>query len=544
MATARQVATGEGLQGGGNLASDRTLSLNVFGLTDEAAINSANDYLVFYDSSAVGHRKATFAEMITALQLDEVIENAGALSGAAPAGAQWGIDTTTGIQYYVSGGNWTAAPGGTDTNFATDDLTQDDDRTHDLDNNDHIWNNVGDLQFNGSGTTTQFRMHSGTNVEIASEGGPSADSRFVTSDNGFAFTTDVGFVLNSTTGLQLDPHGTGAGDTTELRFKELTANGNNYVGFKAANNIGASVIWTLPMVDGTSGQVLSTDGSGTLSWATAAGGGGNYATADLTLTGTRTHNFDSNIMLVNNISALIHNAGNMSTTIAPTSFAATYNNGGIINWLQVTSTQVELRADNGAVRVQSPAGLVLDAHGGGAGETTELQFSELGGGGNYVGFKAPDSIAADVMWVLPNTDGTSGQILRTDGAGTLSWVTVAGGSLQNLIETIAGDGGSFTAGTATDTFNITSGDLLRTSVSSNTMLISWDPASLTSGDILVSDGTTMNTLAIGSKDSYLAVTSGSLPEWRQQTEYIAIVEYNATEDTAVGVGEVIYRDSC
>ena len=41
---------------------------------------------------------------------DEVIENAGPLSGAAPVGAQWGIDTSNGAGYYVSGGNWTALP--------------------------------------------------------------------------------------------------------------------------------------------------------------------------------------------------------------------------------------------------------------------------------------------------------------------------------------------------------------------------------------------------------------------------------------------------
>ncbi|MFK7941652.1 MAG: hypothetical protein AB8B85_01880, partial [Paracoccaceae bacterium] len=42
--------------------------------------------------------------------VDEVIENAGALAGAAPAGAQFGVDTTTGALYYVAAGNWTAVP--------------------------------------------------------------------------------------------------------------------------------------------------------------------------------------------------------------------------------------------------------------------------------------------------------------------------------------------------------------------------------------------------------------------------------------------------
>ena len=41
---------------------------------------------------------------------DEVIENAGALAGAAPAGAQWGVDTTSGQAYYVVAGNWTPVP--------------------------------------------------------------------------------------------------------------------------------------------------------------------------------------------------------------------------------------------------------------------------------------------------------------------------------------------------------------------------------------------------------------------------------------------------
>lgn len=45
----------------------------------------------------------------------------------------------------------------------------------------------------------------------------------------------------------------------------------------------------------------------------------------------------------------------------------------------------------------------------------------------YVGFRAPNSIAADVLWTLPNADGTNGQVLQTNGTGTLSWATPSGG---------------------------------------------------------------------------------------------------------------------
>jgi len=57
------------------------------------------------------------------------------------------------------------------------------------------------------------------------------------------------------------------GNQADLRFGEATANGTNWVGFQAPASIAADVLWTLPAADGTNGQVLSTDGSGALSWA-------------------------------------------------------------------------------------------------------------------------------------------------------------------------------------------------------------------------------------------------------------------------------------
>lgn len=48
-------------------------------------------------------------------------------------------------------------------------------------------------------------------------------------------------------------------------------------------------------------------------------------------------------------------------------------------------------------------------------------------GTNYVAFRAPNSIATNVTWTLPNADGTNGQVLQTNGTGTLSWATAGGG---------------------------------------------------------------------------------------------------------------------
>jgi len=71
-------------------------------------------------------------------------------------------------------------------------------------------------------------------------------------------------------GINLLPYGTSSGNTNEIRFNELAANGTDYVGFKAPDSISTSKIWTLPSGDGATGQALITNGSGLLSWGTIA----------------------------------------------------------------------------------------------------------------------------------------------------------------------------------------------------------------------------------------------------------------------------------
>jgi len=58
--------------------------------------------------------------------------------------------------------------------------------------------------------------------------------------------------------------------TAELRLADTDS--SNYVGFKAPSTVSANKIWTLPSADGTANQVLTTDGSGILSFASASAG--------------------------------------------------------------------------------------------------------------------------------------------------------------------------------------------------------------------------------------------------------------------------------
>lgn len=55
----------------------------------------------------------------------------------------------------------------------------------------------------------------------------------------------------------------------EIRLPEDTDNGSNYVALKAPNTLASNLTLTLPSADGTSGQAIVTNGSGTLSFADA-----------------------------------------------------------------------------------------------------------------------------------------------------------------------------------------------------------------------------------------------------------------------------------
>jgi hypothetical protein len=74
------------------------------------------------------------------------------------------------------------------------------------------------------------------------------------------------------------------GATGEARFQDTT--GGQYVGLKAAGTVASSYTLVLPTATGTIGQVIQTDGSGNLSFATVSGGAAWQAikTADFNVT--------------------------------------------------------------------------------------------------------------------------------------------------------------------------------------------------------------------------------------------------------------------
>jgi hypothetical protein len=102
----------------------------------------------------------------------------------------------------------------------------------------------------------------------------------------------------------------------EVRFRETTANGTNYVGLKAPASVSADLTFTLPATDGTNGQVLTTNGSGVLSFTTISGSTpyGLFRKEDPTIvawskTGTFTMTTSTKIYVEVNGSILTINSG-------------------------------------------------------------------------------------------------------------------------------------------------------------------------------------------------------------------------------------------
>ena len=103
-------------------------------------------------------------------------------------------------------------------------------------------------------------------------------------------------------GIDIYPPGVGAGETGQLRFRELDANGSNFISFKSPDAIANNVTYVLPSAHPSTNQVLtasSISGSGpyevVLSWGTPSGGG--ITSLNGQTGGTQTFANDTNVTI-------------------------------------------------------------------------------------------------------------------------------------------------------------------------------------------------------------------------------------------------------
>ena len=93
-----------------------------------------------------------------------------------------------------------------------------------------------------------------------------------TSTGLFKSTTNaIGISVSGAEGATVDSTGISINNQGDLRLKEASSNGSNYVALQSPASLSSNVSLTLPSTDGNSGEFLQTDGSGNLSFSIVQG---------------------------------------------------------------------------------------------------------------------------------------------------------------------------------------------------------------------------------------------------------------------------------
>jgi len=279
--------------------------------------------------------------------------------------------------------------------------------------------------------TDDIVLEAGTGLSIARAGDKITFTNTVTDTNTTDLVTDTSpqlggnldvngqdIVTTSNGDIELDPNGTGKvvfkgnSDKGAGQFVlNCEQNSHGIVIKGPPHSAGASYTLTLPNTDGSSNEVLKTDGSGNLDW--VAQTDTNLGSTDQTLSGTRNIDMGSNFLT-------FKSGSDLRMQYDPNDDRFEFNNGLLVNGDFVTATG---GFTSGLVKFNEPTQ----------------------GGTNGVILKGPTTnLSGDVTFVLPDADGSAGQFLKTDGGGNLSFAS-AGGSGSTTFLGLTDTPSSFTA---------------------------------------------------------------------------------------------------
>jgi hypothetical protein len=262
------------------------------------------------------------------------------------------------------------------------------------------------------------------------------------------------------------------GNQGEIKFQELTVNGANTASLQAPANLAGDYILTLPINAGAASQVLTTNGSGVLSWTTPVGGGDivnggqtgpiTVGTNDATVFNLETNNTNrlvissAGTVTIGNLTpaGVVHNSAaglltsslivnadvSASAAIVDTKLATISTAGKVansattgtasnaINTLVLRDGSGNFAAGTITASLTGAASLnVLKAGDTMTGALVmdnqqQIRFRETTGMGiNFAAIRAPATLAADYTLTLPINSGAVNYVLTTDGTGVLSW---------------------------------------------------------------------------------------------------------------------------
>jgi hypothetical protein len=311
----------------------------------------------------------------------------------------------------------------------------------------------GDHSSEGYLTTLAFSALTGKPTTLAGYGITDALASLAGDTSpqlGGALDVDGNIITSNSNGdVTIDPAGTGAivlksdnikfegaGTVTmsSLKFYEASAaGGGNYVALKAPLSISSDVTWTLPGADGTSNQVIKTNGSGTLSFTTVVNTQNPLMQGTVSIQQVAGLSAKLKIFDDDTSHGVVLQAPDLTADVTFTLPATDGSSGQVLKTdgsgnlsfvaqtadtnTNIANTSLALNADR---TVDSDGNtLTLDPNGGG------VRILESGASTPYINCEQG---ALELNGInFPGSDGTSGQVLQTNGSGALSFATVSGG---------------------------------------------------------------------------------------------------------------------
>ena len=306
-------------------------------------------------------------------------------------------------------------------------------------------------------TLTDLGITDGTNGQILSTNGAGVFT-FVDDAGGIALTDlsittgSVGetssLSYNNTTGVftftPVDT--TDLIGLTDIGVSTAAASGNGSLSYNNTTGVFTftpadvpTVLTDLGIVDGSSGQVLTTDGAGNFSFAAVSSSGGiSNVVEDTTpqLGGALDVNGNSIVSANNGDITLAPNGTGEIILNADVAVGTLYAGNPLNNLTSITmdGAEISINAGTGSVDIQ---GITID-NGEISVSTGTLDISTPLNQNLSLNTSGTGNVVIDGQ-KFPNADGTNGQVITTDGAGNLSYTTISTGLSTDTSPSLAGD---------------------------------------------------------------------------------------------------------